>query len=420
MKRSDLKPALVLIVICIASALLLSSLNLVTAPIISERQKAETVKSLVEVLPNGKNFVELTIDEKYPAAVTSGYKADGGFVFQTTVKGKESGLVILCGIDAEGKIAGTKVIADKETDTYDVKVFPLVEGTDGKYKGMSFETFEPFLVADATLTSTAYSEAVKASLQAFIIANGGNVDLRTPEQILQDNCNTALGTTDVKFTKWFATEVITGVDAVYEAEGNVGRVFVIGEEFIAINASGKVVTTDAKAENVATATACNSVITASSLTELTTLPEGIDTDIVTKAFVTGSGNYLFELKTNGYKKLNYHYKTDHPIFIKLSISADGRIIDCLTTKQNESDGIGDVCATEEYCNQYKGATDDDIKISSELPTKEQDHNKEYLIPEDTTDIGAISGATFTTYGYQTAVKAAFAAFEILTGGAENE
>ena len=420
MKRSDLKPALVLIVICIASALLLSAINLVTGPMILERQQAETEKSLVEVLPDGKNFEKLTIDEAYPKAITAGYKADGGFVFQTEVTGKDSGLIILCGIDAEGKIAGTKVIADNETDTYDKNVFPLVEGTDGKYSGMTLDTFVPFLVSKATLTSSAYSEAVKACLQAFAIANGGNVDLRTPEQILQDNCNTALGTKDVKFTKWFATEVITGVDAVYESEGNVGRVFVIGEEFIGIDASGEVVTKDIGTESSAAATACNSIITASSLTEKTSLPDGINTDIVTKIFVTDSGNYLFELKANGYKKLNYHYKTDHPIFIKLSISADGRIIDCLTTKQNESKGIGDVCGTEEYAEQYKGASDEDIKISSELPTREQDENKEYLIPEDSTDIGAISGATFTTYGYQTAVKAAFAAFEILTGGAENE
>ena len=36
------------------------------------------------------------------------------------------------------------------------------------------------------------------------------------------------------------------------------------------------------------------------------------------------------------------------------------------------------------------------------------------IPIDSTDIGAISSATYTTYGYQKAIKSAFAAFNLLT------
>ena len=35
-------------------------------------------------------------------------------------------------------------------------------------------------------------------------------------------------------------------------------------------------------------------------------------------------------------------------------------------------------------------------------------------------IGVIGGATYTTLGYQKAVKAAFAAFELLTAEGENE
>ena len=42
------------------------------------------------------------------------------------------------------------------------------------------------------------------------------------------------------------------------------------------------------------------------------------------------------------------------------------------------------------------------------------------IPSDSTDIGAISSATYTTYGYQKAVKAAFDAYEILIAGGEEQ
>jgi len=39
------------------------------------------------------------------------------------------------------------------------------------------------------------------------------------------------------------------------------------------------------------------------------------------------------------------------------------------------------------------------------------------IPEGNTDIGVITSATYTTFGYQRAIKAAFAAYEILKGEA---
>ena len=58
-------------------------------------------------------------------------------------------------------------------------------------------------------------------------------------------------------------------------------------------------------------------------------------------------------------------------------------------------------------------TDADIVISSKYPSDHDD-----LISSDCTDVGAISSATFTTYGYQNAVKAAFAAFNTLTATAE--
>lgn len=241
MKKSNFMPAVVLGTICLVVSLLLSVVNSITAPIIQKRQNAAANEALLVVLPDATTFEEITIDGSYPAVIDKGYKADTGYVFQATVTGKSEGLIILFGINNEGKIVGTKVIADKETDDYDKLVFPALEGTNGAYTGMDINNFNPYLVSGATLTSKAYGEAVKAALQAFTIANGGSVDIRTPEQILQDNCNAALGTTGLTFTKWFATEVIEGIDAVYEAANNSGRVFVIGEKFIGVKEDGTLV-----------------------------------------------------------------------------------------------------------------------------------------------------------------------------------
>ncbi len=404
--KNKIMPTVVLAAICLVVAFSLALINEITAPIIAESQNQAANASLIEVLPEGKNFEEITIDANYPAVITKGYSADGGFVFQATVTGKSSGLIIMIGIDQSGKVAGTKVIADQETDDYDVKVFPLVSGTAGAYTGMDIDSFNPVLVTGATLTSKAYSEAIKAALQAFTIANGGTVDIRTPEQILQDNCNAALGTNGVNFTKWFATEIVDGVDAIYEAEDNSGRVFVIGETFIGIKADGTIVGNAADADKLI---AINNTVSASTLTEITELPEEVKAlKAVKKIFVTDSGNYVFELEAKGYQAL-FDYGNGTPIQIKLSISADGKIIDCLTVSHDESKGYGDACATEEYYDKYRGQNASDVKTSVSYTDAHADQ-----ISPDNTDIGAISSATFTTYGYQKAIKEASEAFNYLT------
>ena len=406
MKKTNIMPTVVLGSICLVVALLLSFVNMVTGPIIQASQEKAANAALLEVLPEGSDFTKLTIDESYPSAIVAGYKANGGFVFQTSVTGKSSGMVIMCGINADGKIVGTKVIAEQETDSYDANVFPAVEGTDGAYKGMSLEGFEPFLVSGATLTSRAYGEAMKASLQAFVIANGGEVDIRTPEQILNDNCNAALDTEGLVFTRLFLTEVLEGVDAVYASDA--GKVFVVGETFVGVKADGAMGETG-EVDPIVIATASDK-LAASTLTSVTELPEGIHKSITSVAR-TESGNYVFEIKAEGFSIHQYdEYSSgaNLPMEIKVSISSDGRIIDVITLSHGESQGYGDKCDTEEYYATFRGATADKIVISKAPITGE------------TTDPGAISGATYTANGYQKAIQRAFAAFELLNGGVSND
>lgn len=412
MKQSKFYPALVLGCICLAVALLLSGINVFTAPIIKDRANALADSAKTEVLPGGKNFKDITADFAFPAAVTEAFSADGGFVFRSTGKGRNGDIVIMVGVDTEGKITGTKVISEGESNGYKEKVYSRVEGTSGEYVGQTLDTYSAIIAAGATLTSNGYADAIKAALQAYAIANGASVDTRTPEQILRDNCNAALGTEGKTFARWFATEALEGIDKTYVAEDNSGFVFVIGESFIGVNADG-VKTPDASDANKATASAAYTLASASTLTEID-LPEGTAKEIA-KAYVTESGNYVFEVTSKGYDSL-FEYSNGHisgtpqPIVFKVSISADGKIIDCVTVKHAESKGFGDKCATDEYYDGWVGATDEDVKLSVTAP----DYMNPGQIPADSTDIGAITGATYTTYGYQKGVKAAFAAFELLT------
>ena len=147
------------------------------------------------------------------------------------------------------------------------------------------------------------------------------------------------------------------------------------------------------------------MIANSTMTEITELPTGIDKHIVLKAYVTASGNYVFELKASGFA--NYSYEEGYsdveiPIYISVSIDPEGKIIACVTTEQHESKGYGEVCGTDEYVDKWSGVSGDDVVISKGP------------IGKDNTDVGAIAGATITTQGYQKAIKAAFTAFELLT------
>jgi len=76
------------------------------------------------------------------------------------------------------------------------------------------------------------------------------------------------------------------------------------------------------------------------------------------------------------------------------MTADGKIIDCLTVSQAETKGLGDQCAKPEFYGQFAGKTE-----------------------QNYTEIDAISGATLTTDGYKQAIERAFVALKTLKGGA---
>lgn len=75
------------------------------------------------------------------------------------------------------------------------------------------------------------------------------------------------------------------------------------------------------------------------------------------------------------------------------MTAQGRIIDCLTVFQKETDGIGSACENESFYGQFDGKTEDTYN-----------------------DIDAISGATLTTNGYKQAILRAFTSVKIFEEG----
>jgi len=385
MKKSVLS-TVALVSICAVMAILLALTNSITAPIIKQNQEAAANKALLEVMPNGEGFEKVDFDaDSLPKTVTEVYKEkNGGYVITLTTTGYNSGLTIMCGVNADGTVSGAVCLASQET-----------LGQEKTY-GESFvgknaaEADATDTVSGATKTTTAYKNAIKDALNSAIILGGGTVDIRTEEEILNDNLSSALPAGEGKFTKAFISEVIDGIDAVYTADNGSGSVYVIGENFYGVP-------TGETSENEVVA-AADAILSASAVEDIDlTSFEGLPKRLKS-AKKTATGNFILEVEGAGFGIMNddeYIHSSGEYILIRVSITSDGRIIDTLTVYQAESEGIGDACAKESFYGQFDGKTENDYK-----------------------NIDAISGATYTTNGYLKAIENAFAALKILKGGNE--
>ena len=393
MKKS-IKSIIVLVSISLVISLALAVTNYVTAPIIEKNESEAANKNLLVVLPDGGKFEKMdTSAYTLPSAVSEVYKAsNGGYVFRLLTTGYQPGFSIMCGISSDGKVVGSTVISSAETPNIggvaaDKVAVAIVGKNTSDIDGVD-------TVAGATKTTSAYRAAIKDALNAAIILGGGSVDLRTEEEILNDNLSAVLPTAEGKFTKLLIAEVIEGIDAIYTADNGAGTVCVIGEQFVATNANGDVIgeVDEALAAKVSEQT---KKVLATTMEDITLGDyEGLPSALVS-AKVTESGNYVLELKAAGFgiNGDQWYKPSGEYIHIKVSMTKDGKIIDCLTVSQAESDGIGSACADKDFYSQFIGKTQDNYS-----------------------DIDSISGATLTTNGYKTAILRAFESVAIFEGG----
>lgn len=386
----NLKSVIALTLICTVTSILLALTNSLTAPIIAKQEADAVNEALSVVLPDGKGFEAVDLSSfELPKTITEAYKEEnGGYVFKMTTTGYGSNFVILCGIDKDSVVKGAACISSNETlgveqtygENFVDKNLEAVSGVD--------------TISNATKTTAAYKGAIVDALNAFTILSGGSVDIRSEEEILNDNLSAALPEGNGDFAPVFLLDELEGIDKVYGAQNRAGYVVVIGESFIATDKDGKVKTDTDKKELIETAIkSINQSYSTLSKVDLTKY-DNIPTQ-VKEVVKTESGNYMFTLHAAGYG-INggnqYHSASGEPIIIQASATKDGKIIDCVTLSQQETDNIGSVCAEPKFYSQFVGKTENDYS-----------------------NIDAISGATITTNGYKTAIAKVFETVKILEG-----
>ena len=182
MKKS-IENIVVLVSICAVVSVLLALTNALTVPRIAKNEAEKVTRALLEVMPDGVSFEKLDISTyKLPATVSEVYKSEnGGYVIKLNTKGYASGMVLMCGVSADGKVTGTKFITSNET--------PSIGGTAAETMaqtllGKDSETVDGVdIVGGATKTTAAYRAAVKDALNAAIILGGGEADILYPVEL---------------------------------------------------------------------------------------------------------------------------------------------------------------------------------------------------------------------------------------------
>lgn len=388
MKKS-IRDILVLVCICAAISLVLAATNAIASPIIAENEAKAANEALLQVMPNGEGFEKLDISSyTLPSTVSEAYKEKGGgYVFKLNATGFNPNMIIMCGVNADGTVSGALCLSSEETWGKEKTFGDLVKGKDS-------QTIADVEAGATSLTVKGYRAAVADALNAAIILGGGSVDLRTEEEILNDNLKAALPGTDGKFSKLFLVEIIDGVDAIYLPDNSDGAVCVIGETFVGVGADG-VAIGDASAEDKAKAEAAVATVNATTFTTVTLTDfSGIPTQI-TSARKTATGNYEIVIKAAGYG-INggddYHPASGEYIVIKIAISKEGKVLDCVTVSHAETDGIGSV-----QCDSYNGNFIGKTEAECE-------------------SVDTVANVTLTTKAYRLAVLRAFEAVIIFEGG----
>ncbi len=161
--KKNLPNVYVLTAICLITALLLALVNSFTLPVIKAAEEKATQEALLEVLPGGGRFEKLDISSlsgSYDTKIQEVYKAsNGGYVVKIMSAGYSTGLQIMVGIDASGKVAGSKCLASAETLGFEKTYGESLLGADkDTISGIS-------TVSGATKTTTGYKKAVNDALK---------------------------------------------------------------------------------------------------------------------------------------------------------------------------------------------------------------------------------------------------------------
>lgn len=193
-----ISPVVVLVGICVVVTAALALTNQITAPIIAAQNQGAADAAKQVVLPAGSDFQEIEDLSGLPESVTDAAQAGNGagYVFTVTTRGYGGDMTVMLGIDADGKIAGSQVISNNETQGIGGEVAKDGSPFQQQLIGMS-DVSGIEATSGATVTSTGMKNAVQTAFDAYTVLTGGTVEAK-------------LGTAPEGFTAEDAAEYFPG------------------------------------------------------------------------------------------------------------------------------------------------------------------------------------------------------------------
>ncbi len=170
--KENIVPAMVLICICLVATLALATTYSAANPVIIKNQKAVADEARAQVLPSGDSFTEY--DGKLVSGVTECYIADNrsGMAVTAEYSGYGGNVVVMVGIDTEGKVTGVTVTEHSETPGLGTKAMEAdylkqYEGVSQAGESHIRNDSEIDTVTGATITSNAVYCSVGKALAQF-------------------------------------------------------------------------------------------------------------------------------------------------------------------------------------------------------------------------------------------------------------
>ena len=186
MKKVSIKdiliPTIALFIFCLVATALLAGTNVITADKIAQNAVEKENSSRMIVLPEGKEFGEVTTLEN-GLTWCEGKDESGetvGYVFTTSAKGYGGAVGVMVGLDADGVITGIEILSHSETPGLGANA--TSDSFKSQFAGKSGElTVDKNnndgqnikAITAATITSKAVTSAVNAVIAEFENIKGG-------------------------------------------------------------------------------------------------------------------------------------------------------------------------------------------------------------------------------------------------------
>ena len=173
MKKDFIMPVTVLTLLCLIMAGALALVNNITYPVIKEAAAERAYIARKEIIPQAEEFILLEPDrELIPETVAEIYAANNntGYIFIVYTYGYGGSIKLICGIDPDGKIIKSKILAHTETQGLGTIVFDRAVSYEGQDADFAYNLDA---IAGSTITSNAYKNAVLDAFAAFEIIKEG-------------------------------------------------------------------------------------------------------------------------------------------------------------------------------------------------------------------------------------------------------